>query len=749
MTVTQQNISSVQESHTLRDYINLVRLNFVPIFLISLTGFLVALVYALNAPNIYKSTTVLKLSKPQGSILSGSLIPEFQDFGSDRFIANEIEILKSYHLREKVSNSLIDSFKTSTDKKKFALIIDETSSSKTGSLKLKTIEDIVGILKSRVSIDQKRGLDILEISVESPSPSEAAIIANSYASAYKEINLTYNRQQLTVIKNFLAQQRDEKLSQLAGVEDAFKNFQEKSGIVQLPEQAKSLIEQSSDFQAKMNAAKVDLTISEKTLNNLKAELNKRDPNLTDYIENLATEPYIRRLQEQIGDQRIQRDRAIASQSPNAQKLVKDADAKISELRDKLNNQLTVFRAGVLASTPEEIKDLTRKVVDEEIKYQSILASYKKLNEIVGDYDKKMNQLPTTATDQARLEREKSANEKLYLQVEERYQEAIINEQSVPGNALIIDAGLVSNSPAKPNRLLIVIIGTLLGVGMGIGFAFIKDYLDNTVKTPEDIQNKNINILSWIPQIEGIESGANGSEFIVAKKPDASASEAYRALRTRIKFSKIDKESLKSLLITSPTSQEGKTTTSINLAGSFAQANFKTIILDADLRKPRIHSVFNQKRFPGFTDYFFGQAAFEEIIRKSEMNNLDFITAGTIPPNPAEILGSTQMESFLEKLKSEYDYVILDSPPVIAVTDSEILSSMVDGTILVVSANNTEMELMEKAVQLLNHDRSTFLGVILNNFIYRSGYGSYYKYYYYYSRPTNGAKKKVKVSPNEK
>ncbi len=739
------NLNNAQDTHTVRDYINLIRLNFVPIILITLTGLLVSLIYAINAPNIYKSTTVLKLSKPQGSILSGSLLPEFQDFGSDRFIANEIEILKSYHLREKVSNTLIDSFKTSSDKNKFALIFDDSFGSKTGPRKLKTVVEVAAMLNSKVSIDQKRGLDIIEISAESTSPYESAMIANSYASAYREINLAYNREQLTVIKNFLAQQREEKLSQLVGVEENLKNFQERSGIVELPEQAKALIEQSSDFQAKMNAAKVDLTISEKTLNNYKADLNKRDPNLTDYIENLATEPYIKKLQEQIGDQKIQRDRALASQSPNAQKMVKDADAKINELREKLNSQLSVFRAGVLASTPEEIKDLTRKVVDEEIRYQSILASYKKLNEIVGEYDKKMNQLPTTATDQARLEREKAANEKLYLQVEERYQEAIINEQSVPGNALIIDAGLVPIAPSKPNRLLIVIIGILLGAGMGTGFAFVRNYLDNTVKTPEDISNKNINILSWIPQIEGMEAGNKDFEFIVAKKPDASASEAYRALRTRIKFSKIDKSSLKTLLITSPTSQEGKTTTSINLAGSFAQANFRTIIIDADLRKPRIHNVFNQKRFPGFTDYFFGQASFDEIVRKSEVNNLDFITAGTIPPNPSEILGSNQMESFLEKLKNEYDYIIIDSPPVIAVTDSEILSSLVDGTLLVVSANNTEMELMLKAVQLLNHDRSSFIGTILNNFTYRSGYGSYYKYYYYYSRPTNGSKKsKVKA-----
>jgi capsular exopolysaccharide synthesis family protein len=735
---------NTNETHTLKDYINLIKLNFVPIFLITLTGLLVAIIYALNAVDIYKSTTILKLSKPQGSILQGSLLPEFQDFGSDRFIANEIEILKSYSIRKKVGLALVDSFKITTAKNKFSLVYQDPAEAKLGKYQIKNIDAIVKMLPSRVSIDQKRGLDIVEIAVESPSPHEAALVANCYAEAYKGINLSYNREQLTRVKNFLAGQRDEKLAELGNVEETLKNYQEQKGIVELPEQARALIDQSSDVQAKLNATKIDLTINEKTLGQYKEELKKRNPEITNYIENFATEPYVRRLQEQIADLKTQKDRAVANAGPTS-KLVKDFDVKISDLQEKLNNQLSVYRAGVMASTPDEIKALTAKVLEEETKYQSLTASYRKLSEMAGDYERRMSVLPTSSTDLARLQREKDSYEKLYLLVEERYQEAIINEQSVPGNVLIIDEGLVPTSPSKPNRMLIIIIGIVLGAGMGIGFAFVRSYLDNTVKTPEDIQNKNINILAWIPQIEGLESGDKEFEFIVAKKPDASASEAYRALRTRIKFSKLDKDNIKTILITSPTSAEGKTTTAVNLAGSFAQANFKTILLDADLRKPRIHSVFNQKRFPGFTDFFFGQASYEEIVRRSQVHNLDFITAGTIPPNPSEILSSTQMEAFLEKLKNKYDYIIVDSPPVIAVTDAEIMSSLVDSTILVVSANNTEMELMQKAVELLSHEHGSFGGVILNNFTYRSGYGSYYKYYYYYSRPTNGSKKsKMKV-----
>lgn len=740
---TLQN-NNQQETNSLREYFNLIRLNLGMIIIIGLTGLIIGAIYALNAPDIYKSTTVIKITKPQGSILNSPLIPEFQDFGSDRFIANEIEILKSYKLREKITQALIDSFKIAKNKNLFSLIVEKSSTDKIPFLLPK--EEIIELLDKKVSIEQKRGLDIVEITIESPSSTEAAMIANCYAEAYKNLNLEYNREQLTAIKNFLAKQREEKLSELASVEETLRNYQEQKGIVQLPEQAKALIDQTTDFESKMNATKIDLTISEKTLNQYKAELAKQDPNISDYIESFATEPYIKNLQMQIADLKTQKDRALLTSKDSQRKneMIKEFDAKINELKEKLNSQLSVYRAGILASSPEEIKELTKKVLEEEVRYQSLLSSYKKLSEIVGEYDKRLSKLPTSSIDLARLTREQSAYEKLYLQVEEKYQEAIINEQSVPGNVLIIDSALVPTKPSKPNRPLIVVVGLFLGFGMGIAFAFMKNHFDNTIKTPEDIQNRNINILAWIPRIEGL-SNNKELEFIVAKKPDASASEAYRALRTRIKFSKIDKESLKTILITSPRSLEGKTTTSVNLAGSLAHANFKTLLLDADLRKPRIHSVFNEKRYPGFTDYFFGQVAFDQILRPTSVNNLFYISAGTIPPNPSEILGSSQMESFLEKLKKEFDYIILDSPPLIAVTDSEILAQFVDGTILVVSANNTEVDLLEKSVEILKRDNSSFLGVLLNNFTYRSGYSSYYKYYYYYSTPTNGSNKsKVKV-----
>lgn len=743
--IPSNNNNNNNSDKTFNDYINLIKLNIVPILLISFIGLFIAVIYAINSTDIYKSTTTLKITKPQGSILDSPIIPEFQDFGSDRFIANEIEVLKSYRLREKVAYNLADSFNASQNKKHFNLILDK--SRKEGAYKSLPANEIAVLLEDKVSIEQKRGLDIVDVTVESPSPVEAALIVNCYASAYQNLDLQYNRQLLTTVKDFLAQQKAEKLNQLSNAEETLRNYQESQGIVQLPDQAKALIDQTSDFEAKMNATKIDMSISEKTLKEYKNELAKRDPEINDYIESFATEPYIKNLQMQIADLMTQKDRVSSNNNDKVRKdiMVKDFDAKINDLKDKLNSQLNVYRAGALASSPEEIKELTGKILEEEVKYQALQASYKGLNDIVRIYDQRLNKLPASSIDLARLTREQSSFEKLYSQIEEKFQEAVINELSVPGNVLIIDAGLVESKPAKPNRMLIIFAGLILSVGAGFGFAFVRASLDKSVKTPEDIQNKNISFLGWIPQIEELKKGDKDFEFIIVKKPESRASEAYRVLRTRIKFSLIGQMPLKCILVTSATAQEGKTTTTVNLAGSFALANYKTVVLDLDIRRPRIHSMLNQKRHPGVTDYFFGQAQYEEILRTTEIKNLSFISAGSIPPNPSEILASSQLLNFLEKLKREFDYILIDSPPVVAVTDAEILSQIVDGTILVVNSGFTETDLMEQAIKLLSKDKTSFLGTILNNFEYRSGYNSYYKYYYYYSKPTNGSKSsQVKV-----
>ena len=475
------------------------------------------------------------------------------------------------------------------------------------------------------------------------------------------------------------------------------------------------------------------------MESLKSELSRQSPKVASYLESLASEAYIKELQNNIAKLQVNRDLVQVNKNNADNNLLNsDYNGEINRLKKILNEKIQSVKTDEPGGNPDLIKDLSQKILDAQIRIKSYEITLDELNTVLKKYEAKFNTLPATAIEYARFERQREASEKLYSLVEEKYQEALVNEQSKPGNVQIIDNARPPAFPSKPNRILIILTGLLLGCVIALGFVFIRNYFDNTIKTAEDIEKRNINLLAWIPVIEGL--GVNGNrnfEFIVAQRPDSIPSEAFKALRTRVQFSKIGKDALKTILITSPAPSEGKTTIAINLAGTFAQSNKKTLIIDSDLRKPRIHSVFKVQRSPGLIDYLFERATLQEVIRPTDLENLFYIPTGTIPPNPSEMLESQPMQNFLNDMRKKFDIIILDSAPVIAVTDSEILSRKVDATILVTTADVTEVDLMEKAVKLIRNEHSSFIGVVLNKFSYRPGYGSYYKYYYYYSQPTNG------------
>ncbi|WP_337865921.1 polysaccharide biosynthesis tyrosine autokinase [Ignavibacterium sp.] len=724
-----------EESRTLKDYIILFRSNLPAVTIIMIASLIISVIYALRSPDIFQSQSAVKITKTGGNILQAPLTPEFSDFGNDRFIANEIEILKSFNLSEKVAKTLIDTFINLGQPKEFDLMFDHSETFENETKKLISINDLITKLGKVITIEQKRGLDIIVISAESHSPEEAALVANTYASVYKEYNLEINRDQLTFIRKFLDSQREEKREQLNEAEEILRSYQEKGGIIALDAQANNLISQVSDFEAQRNAAKIELMASTEILNKYKDELQKQDPKLVEYLESAASESYIKVLQEQIAELQLNRDLALTKsyQDESVKIKISEYDKKIKDLRVKLDEKIKVLKAGIFASSPEEVKSLSQKIIEEEIKNGSLRIKLKGLDDLVAKYEERFNRLPKTSLDLARFQRNRESLEKLYILVEERYQEALINEQSQPGNVLIIDDARKPDFPAKPNRPLIILVGILIGFGLAFTYVFTKNYFDNKIKTPEDIQKKNINVLAWIPEIEGINvNGTSKNEFVVASTPDSIPSESFRALRTRVQFSRPDKENLKTILITSPAPQEGKSTISINLGGSFALANKKTLIVDADLRRPQLHKVFERDKIPGVVDYLVGNAKLEEIIHRTKVDNLFFITSGTIPPNPAEMLDSSEMINFLSKVREMFDYVIIDSPPIVAVTDAEILARKVDGTILVCSAQITEIEMLTRATELLKNDNSNLIGAVLNNFNVKAGYGSYYKYYYYYS-----------------
>jgi len=730
-------------TNNLKEYIGIIRTNILPIILIFVASIMVTLVYVTNAIDVYKTITTLKITKPQGSILTTSLMPEAESFSSDRFISNEIEILKSNSIREKIATSLLDSFKVINDRSKFYYLVNKRPELNDNVV---TLKGLTGLLAGIVSINQKRGLDIVEIEAQSPSNFEATLIANVYANTYQRISLDYSRRELTTIREFLGLEKDKRFKDLAVSEGAIQDYQQKGGILFLDDQAKKVVDEISTYQAQKNATEVELFSKQKAGNEIRTELSKVDKSVLEYIDGQMNEAYFTELQKKIAELEVQRDveTAVLNDFKLREKVNNEYQKKINPLKKNLEDKMAIVKTGILSNTPQEKSQLAQKLFETDIDIITNKAKLNSINRVIAKNEIEFNKLPAQSIELARLERDRKSNEKLYLTLEEKYQEAIVNERAKLGNVNVIDNALLPLSPAKPNRQLIVAIGAILGLALGVGFAFLRNYLDRSIKTPEEIESRGISVLSWIPSIEELkELGSSQLEFIVANKPNATASESFKALRTRVNYSKLETE-LKSILITSSLPSEGKTTVALNLAGSFAFADKKVLLLDCDLRKPRVHSIFQAERYPGLSDYLFSNVKFEEILRHTKLEKLDFITSGTIPPNPSELLGSKQMLDFLKYLETMYDIIVLDSPPYISVTDAEILSRISDGTILVVQANKTPYDAFVRAHdRIVENEEHKFLGAVLNNFSIKSAYGYYYNYYYYYSKPEGANKKRVK------
>jgi protein-tyrosine kinase len=216
-------------------------------------------------------------------------------------------------------------------------------------------------------------------------------------------------------------------------------------------------------------------------------------------------------------------------------------------------------------------------------------------------------------------------------------------------------------------------------------------------------------------------------LITHRSPKSSVSEQYRTLRTNIEYSAVD-ENLRTFMVTSPNPTEGKSTTVANLAVVFAQQDKKVLLVDADMRRPTVHYTFRTDNIKGLTNYLTKQATLEEVVCDSEVNNLQIISCGPIPPNPAELLSSKAMDQFIEEALQVYDVVIFDTPPVLAVTDAQVLANKVQGVVLVVNSGKTETESALKTKELLTNAKAKLLGVVLNEKKQKQG-----EYYYYYGR----------------
>ncbi|MHB1357588.1 MAG: tyrosine-protein kinase domain-containing protein [Anaerolineae bacterium] len=306
----------------------------------------------------------------------------------------------------------------------------------------------------------------------------------------------------------------------------------------------------------------------------------------------------------------------------------------------------------------------------------------------------------------------------------------LSEAQTMSQVSVAQKALVPTSPIRPRTLNNTLLAAVVGAMLAAGVALLIEYLDDTIKTPDDIEQvAHTPLLGLIARIEGTEPAGM---LITALTPRSPISEAYRVMRTNIQYSSVDKP-LSRLLITSTSPTEGKSTTVANLAVVLAQSGNRVVVVDADLRRPTQHKYFSLSNAFGVTTAILeSQSPVEQHLQATAIENLRVMTSGPLPPNPAELLDSQRLEQVLVELQEQADIIVMDSPPLLSVTDASLLSRRVDGTLLVIDASKTKRAFFARALGTLQSVNANLLGVVLNRIIpSRSGYYSYYYYYHHY------------------
>ena len=385
----------------------------------------------------------------------------------------------------------------------------------------------------------------------------------------------------------------------------------------------------------------------------------------------------------------------------------------------------------------KIEDIAKKLKEEEVRilgsvrlrYERALAQERMLRRSLSEQETTALELNRKAIQFGLLRDEADRTRRLYDVLVQRRSEIEVTIRQEGNNIHVIDPAEVPLNPIRPRTKANLALSVILGLAVGISMALFLEHMDDSIKGPEDAEKLlGAPVLGYIPVFhDGGRSDAR-ADLVTLHNPRGKVSEAYRALRTGIVFSAPD-ERLRKILVTSAAPGEGKTISATNLAITMAQTGGKVLLVDSDMRHPRVHTLFNLNNTHGLSNLLIGEARARQAIKTTSVPNLHVMTSGPIPPNPSELLGSQRMKKVIHGLSKFYDRIIFDSPPSVTVTDANILGTMVNGVVVVVRASSTARELARRGASQLRSVNARILGTVLNHV--PKGRESYYYHSYYH------------------
>jgi len=734
-----EEVSTAKEWE-LADYLDLVNRRKVLIFTIFILVFIVTAVYQFTRTPVYSSFSSFLIDESANT--SG--------VGSERYNPY------AYWMRQgkpvEYYQAIIGSQVYYDKVMKRAIADDDLRSSGAG-------EPEIAAAVSRINLSMDEKSNLMTLSASAFSPMLAFKTARYATDVFKERMQEIDVESAQDIVHYIDKQRQEAQERLEEAERALQQYSGAGEMLYIGQDG-GMMSKISQVEAMLEQAETERRLAESNLASFTMQLQGADKPTSD-LQSIESVPEIAKLRAQLTkleDQRNALTVAASSDSVN----VSELDGRIEAAKGELRRLILAHSTKSLPAEDKKADDLrsmlTQRLVAEQVNLSSTRNKERFYNNLLEEYRRQSPERLEKVMELARLRRTQAVHQNLLNYLVERHEEAKIKAATGAGGIRIVNPAAMPERPNPRNIPRALLIGAMLGLGLGFGLAMLQEYLDQTIRTKQDLERlTGLQVIGQIPmgvRMNGnnghAEKKSNSLKNLLSRSlgrnkaatvqslyyplinkydPHSPFVESFRSLRTDLQFYNIDTP-LKKLLISSSIPGEGKTLVTANLALSYAELGHKVVILDADIRKPKQPTVFGVDRVPGFTDYFMDLVPYEKIVRKLPTRNLTLIPSGTIPPNPAEVLNSQKMADLIDRLEQEYDYVLVDAPPLLPISDAKTLSRLVDNVLLVFRFAQTEKRYVSEVSASLRNSKTSVIGFVLNGVDYGNGKG-YYKYLYYY------------------
>jgi succinoglycan biosynthesis transport protein ExoP len=546
-----------------------------------------------------------------------------------------------------------------------------------------------------------RNSRLVELRFTSSEPQLAADMANALAKTYIEQNLEFKFNSSKEATDWLSSQMAEQRKKVEDSEAQLQRYKEQHDAVAVEDRQNIVVQRLGEMNAAVTKAKTARIEKEALYNQLKA---MQTSGSIDSFPAVLANDYVQKIKGDLGD--LQRQQA--------------------QLADKYGDrhpEMIKIRSAI-QSTEAKLKNEIDKIVDSvRSEYESARSQEISLAGALDSQKGEALSLNRKGIEYSVLNREAESNRQIYESLLQRTKETGISGEFKASTIRVVDAAEVPKSPFLPRRERDVSLAALTGLLFAVGLVFFFEYLDNRIKSPQELRaTLNVPFLGMVPSVP------DQHQALITEGVPANFSESIRSIRTNVLFSSAE-EGAHIIVVTSAGPGEGKSVVSSNLAVSLAQAGQRVLLIDADMRRPRVHEIFDLPQEPGLSNLLVGDCKPSEAVRKwKNVPGLCVLAAGMIPPNPAELLGSKRFEEYVSTLGEHFDWVLVDSPPVLAVADAAVVANGASGVVFVVGADQTSRQAAREAIHQLQSAHARVIGAVLNRVdLERNPY--YYAHYY--------------------